>query len=105
MNQLKYWRKFTKEINKVPFCYKDPHFSYTLPVWEKYLKKDTVFLFINYDDIIDGRGISRISDFLQADISLSFVDASLKRTLPGSLSFRKAEKIYTRLCSLSNAGS
>ncbi len=27
-----------------PYCYKDPRFSYTLPVWEKFLKPDTVLL-------------------------------------------------------------
>ncbi len=36
------------DINRVlarePFCYKDPRFSYTLPVWQKFLKPDTVFI-------------------------------------------------------------
>lgn len=31
-------------VAKEPFCYKDPRFSYTLPVWEKYLKPGTVFI-------------------------------------------------------------
>jgi hypothetical protein len=31
-------------IRKEPFCYKDPRFSYTLPVWKKFLKPDTVFI-------------------------------------------------------------
>lgn len=31
-------------LAKEPFCYKDPRFSYTLPVWEKFLKPDTVFI-------------------------------------------------------------
>lgn len=150
----------TKEISKVPFCYKDPRFSYTLPIWEKHLKRDTVFLcifrrpnvavksilkecadreylkdlyisrkhaneiwcniylhifknykklkdrflFVNYDNVIAGAGIARISDLLQADIRTNFVDAALRRTLPGSISCPKAEQIYNRLCVLSNLG-
>lgn len=31
-------------INRKPFCYKDPRFSYTLPVWQRYLKNDTVYI-------------------------------------------------------------
>ena len=31
-------------LAKEPFCYKDPRFSYTLPIWEKFLKPDTVFI-------------------------------------------------------------
>jgi hypothetical protein len=31
-------------LAKEPFCYKDPRFSYTLPVWKKSLKPDTVFI-------------------------------------------------------------
>ena len=33
-----------KVLTKEPFCYKDPRFSYTLPVWGKFLKPDTVFI-------------------------------------------------------------
>ncbi len=29
-----------------PFCYKDPRFSYTLPVWSKFLPSDTCFLVV-----------------------------------------------------------
>jgi len=31
-------------LAKEPFCYKDPRFSYTLPVWKKFLKPDAVFI-------------------------------------------------------------
>jgi len=33
-------------IEREPFAYKDPRFSYTLPVWRRFLKPDTVFLCI-----------------------------------------------------------
>jgi hypothetical protein len=31
-------------ISHLPFAYKDPRFSYTLPVWLEFLKKDTTFI-------------------------------------------------------------
>jgi hypothetical protein len=30
--------------DRKPFCYKDPRFSYTLPVWARFLDEDTVFI-------------------------------------------------------------
>jgi hypothetical protein len=33
-------------IKREPFCYKDPRFSYTLPVWKKFLKPGTGFICI-----------------------------------------------------------
>lgn len=31
-------------IEREPFCFKDPRFSYTLPVWKRFLKPDTLFI-------------------------------------------------------------
>lgn len=31
-------------VRREPFCYKDPRFCYTLPVWKAYLKPDTAFI-------------------------------------------------------------
>ncbi len=36
--------RIVKAIYKTPFAYKDPRFSYTLPVWRRYLEPDTVFI-------------------------------------------------------------
>lgn len=36
-------RRIQALVQREPFCFKDPRFSYTLPVWRPYLK-DTVFL-------------------------------------------------------------
>jgi hypothetical protein len=33
-----------KVLAREPFAYKDPRFSYTLPIWARYLKPDTVFI-------------------------------------------------------------
>jgi len=31
-------------VKREPFCYKDPRFCYTLPVWKPYLKPDTAYI-------------------------------------------------------------
>jgi hypothetical protein len=36
--------RMKKVLQREPFGYKDPRFSYTLPVWEKFMKPDTVLL-------------------------------------------------------------
>lgn len=36
-------------IQREPFCYKDPRFSYTLPVWRRFLGPGTVFICIFRD--------------------------------------------------------
>jgi len=33
-------------LNRQPFCYKDPRFSYTLPIWNRFLNADTKYLVI-----------------------------------------------------------
>ncbi|MCK5057978.1 MAG: hypothetical protein KAT34_15085 [Candidatus Aminicenantes bacterium] len=38
--------RIKKVVKREPFCYKDPRFSYTLPVWRPYLKPGTVFICI-----------------------------------------------------------
>ncbi len=47
--ELKYTQDIVKriktEVAKAPFCYKDPRFSYTLPLWKPYLK-DTILLVV-----------------------------------------------------------
>lgn len=36
--------RIKKAVSHNGFCYKDPRFSYTLPVWEKFLPKDTKYI-------------------------------------------------------------
>lgn len=38
--------RIQKVIKTGPFCYKDPRFSYTIPVWQKFLKKNTKYLVV-----------------------------------------------------------
>lgn len=37
-------KRIENAVQKQPFGYKDPRFSYTLPVWKKYLPEDTKFI-------------------------------------------------------------
>lgn len=37
-------KKIKAAVSRKPFAYKDPRFSYTLPVWRKYLDKNTIFI-------------------------------------------------------------
>jgi hypothetical protein len=39
-------KRIEMEISRAPFCFKDPRFSYTLPVWRPFLPENTVFLCI-----------------------------------------------------------
>lgn len=34
-------KRIERIVSNVPFCYKDPRFSYSLPIWEKHLPNDT----------------------------------------------------------------
>ena len=38
--------KIREFVKREPFCYKDPRFCYTLPVWLRFLKDNTVFVCI-----------------------------------------------------------
>ena len=37
-------KRIKKVVEREHFCYKDPRFSYTLPVWQPYLEPGTVFI-------------------------------------------------------------
>jgi hypothetical protein len=43
-------------VKKTPFCFKDPRFCYTLPVWRPYLK-DTVFICVFRDPVSTANSI------------------------------------------------
>ncbi len=44
-------------IRRGPFCYKDPRFSYTLPVWERFLEPGTVFICVFRDPAVTAASI------------------------------------------------
>jgi hypothetical protein len=50
-------QRIRKEIARAPFCFKDPRFSYTLPVWRPFLPENTVFLCIFRHPTATGKSI------------------------------------------------
>jgi len=139
-------------IARAPYCFKDPRFCYTLPVWWPWLshtrficvfRNPTIsarsmlqesqvvpklaglkltyadclevwrlmythvldihsqqgdWLFLQYEQVLDGSGLDRLTDFLQVNPDRSFPDPSLRRTqadgdMPGSV-----RQVYDRLC-------
>ncbi len=151
-----------KEIQEVlkrePFCYKDPRFSYTLPLWQDYIKKyktgETVFicifrepditvesilkecrsqdylsslyinhkqayrvwtdiysrilnmhaasysniLFVHYNQLYDGSALKELSEYLEANLKIDFVDKNLKRTISTNSIPSGPKNIYRQLC-------
>jgi hypothetical protein len=138
-----------------PFCFKDPRFSYTLPVWRPYVG-DAVFicvfrhpavtaasilnrceqveflrnlsmdapralriwqriyerildlhypaggdwLFVHYDQILDGSALDAIAAKLNAPIDKSFADPELRRSRPTGEVPQRMLKLYHELCAL-----
>jgi len=39
-------KKIKIMLSKTPYCYKDPRFSYTLPVWQRFIDDETQFICI-----------------------------------------------------------
>ncbi len=50
-------KRIQKEIDRIPFCFKDPRFSYTLPAWRPFLPEDTVFLCVFRHPSATGKSI------------------------------------------------
>jgi hypothetical protein len=67
-----------KEVVKhEPFCYKDPRFSYTLPIWQRFLPPGTVFICIFREPNVTVESIlkeCRSRDYL-ADLTINRQDA------------------------------
>jgi hypothetical protein len=41
--------KIREMVSRQPFCFKDPRFSYTLPIWKRYLSADAIFICVFRD--------------------------------------------------------
>lgn len=142
-----------------PYCFKDPRFCYTLPVWRPWLNNTrfvVVFrdpavsarsmlqesqvvprlarlkltfadclevwrlmythvldihsqkgdwLFLHYDQVLDGSGLDRLAAFLEVAPDRSFPDAALRRTqAEGEIPVR-VRAVYERLCHQSQSMS
>jgi hypothetical protein len=56
------------------------------------------FFYVHYAQIADGAALRPLSDFLQANLTLDFIDPFLKRTRSRSRAPREALDIYRCLC-------
>jgi len=61
------------------------------------------WLFLHYEQFLDGSAIPRIEGLLGAEIDQSFIDPALKRSVGSGRLPRRAARLYSRLCAL--AGS
>lgn len=148
-----------KFCSKSPFCYKDPRFSYTLPIWRPYLRNivyicvfrhpaatvqsilnhcskgeysrsllmDTAkafevwqciyshilykhyqqggeWLFVHYQQLLDGSALARLSNTLDAKPDARFVDKNLNRSLGHAPMPPEAAALYEILCRLASFG-
>lgn len=58
------------------------------------------WLFVHYDQILDGTAISQIESAVETEIDTSFVDVNLKRSHDAGGLPRCTSEIYQRLCTL-----
>lgn len=52
-------QRIEKVVSRVPFCFKDPRFSYTLPVWQKIIPANTHYLVVFRHPYVTVRSIER----------------------------------------------
>lgn len=141
-------------LEREPFCFKDPRFSFTLPVWRPFLR-NTVFicvfrdpastvhsilkectsrsylrnlsidfdqaldvwalsyehilesrvnesewLFLHFDQVLEGDGLIRLESFTGAKADHSFPDPALRRSNSNISVTPSAWRTYQRLCEL-----
>lgn len=145
--------KMKSLIEHQPFAFKDPRFSYTVPLWQpilgdaafvcvfrhpvataRSLLKETSrpryaglelderialdiyacmyehiltvhrhrgdWLFLQFDQVLQGNGLERLSRFLEADVDRTFPESALRRSAEGACDAPRAMKTYTTLCAL-----
>lgn len=136
-----------------PIAFKDPRFSYTLPLWRPVLgdaafvcvfrqpaatarslrkeltrpryaglelddeaaldlyacmyepilrvhRHDGDWLFLHFDQVIEGDGLERLGRFLEADVDRTFPEARLRRSPAGACEAPRANEAYAELCDL-----
>ncbi|WP_129677450.1 sulfotransferase [Candidatus Chloroploca sp. Khr17] len=141
---------------RAPYCFKDPRFCYTLPVWHPWLsntrfvcvfRDPTIsaqsmlqesqdvsklarlkltyadclevwrlmythvldihshqgeWLFLHYDQVLDGSGLDRLAAFLEVTPDRSFPERALRRTQPAEEMPDDVRMVYERLCQRSS---
>ena len=137
---------------RAPYCFKDPRFSYTLPVWRPRLRntrfvvafrdpttsarsmlqesqavpklarlkltfadclevwrlmythildihsQEGDWLFLHYDQVLEGSGLDRLATFLEVTPDRSFPERALRRTQPAEEMLDNVRIVYERLC-------
>jgi hypothetical protein len=58
------------------------------------------FVFMHYEQVLDGSAAGRLSEVLGAEIDTSFPDAALRRSPATGVIGAEVEEIYDRLCAL-----
>lgn len=58
------------------------------------------WVFLHYDQVLDGSGLLRLEEALDASLDRSFADGDLRRSDPDGPVSRRAIEVYTRLCEL-----
>ena len=141
-------------VKHAPYCYKDPRFSYTLPVWQPYIqnavfvcvfrnpgatiqssikecydaeylhtlamnskkaekiwvlmyqhilnnyKKDGDWLFLHFDQVLEGIGLEKIEKYTGAKVDYTFPEKKLKRSRETSCLAVDSWNCYKELCKL-----
>lgn len=142
-------------VGRKPYCFKDPRFSYTLPLWANYVrnaiyicvfrepgitaesivkecaeasylsnvcmtypralniwtaiyrsvlsfqKLSGELLFLHYSQVVNGEGLDKIAQRLEAPIDRTFPDAALRRSQSISPVPSETLSLYGELCRLS----
>lgn len=71
-------------------------------VLEKHMHQGQ-WLFVHYDQILDGSAIPRIEHLTESRVDTGFIDANLKRSQNSESVPRRTAEIYHRLCALAGA--
>lgn len=139
-------------VGHQPYCFKDPRFCYTLPIWRPWLQntcfvcvfrdptisaksmlqeshtmpklaglkltyadclevwrlmylhvldihsRQGEWLFLHYDQMLDGSGLEKLAEFLGAAPDWTFPDSALRRTQPRGRAPDAVCAVYEQLC-------
>jgi len=58
------------------------------------------WLFLHFDQVIDGDGLERLGRFLDADVDRTFPESRLRRSAAGTCDAPRANEAYAALCEL-----
>jgi len=100
-------RSIVRELREPYYSGVDIDYGRAIRVWvsmyERVLeqrKRGGDWVFVHYDQVIDGSAVSAISALVGAEFDASFPDARLQREVRGGDVGRDALRLYAELCSL-----